>query len=633
MINLNYIVKKSRDIILNYFEKQSPISLKVSLLYVRSLINQSKYTQAISIFEEMSQTVKFQVSNNLNHLSEKEKSDALELLNSYFRVFNSFVLSIHLQYPSLSSKIYNNILASKSLLFQSTKKMRTRVLNSDDKKLKSIFRDWQNKREFLAKAYNLSIEIRKKREIDLKQLEEELNSLEKVLSIETSKLESNTANLLNNKNIYTWLDVQKNLKKDEAAIEILRVQFIDKQPTDSIIYVALIIKPDTKNHPEMLVLSNGNEIEGQFFYYYKNAIKYQRNDQVSYQYYWKKIAEKLKGVQKVYFSPDGIYHQINLNTLKNPKTDKFLLEEIDIHIVGNTKYLLQDRPPLKQRNKNAVLIGRPAYNLEPELHLNLSKKFSSQNRGQTYESFSIMEELAEINFSDLPGTEKEVLQIQKNLDQKGWNTDVYLGKDALEEVIKQSNSPSILHIATHGFFLEDLSSKQDTSYSVVESDDLEIDLSEILLENRGTYKQTPQNHTTNPMLRSGIVLAGVSTFAKSKEKYQAEDGILTAFEAMNLNLDDTELLVLSACETGKGSIQNGEGVFGLQRGFQTSGVRSIIMSLWDVSDQATQELMTEFYKIWLQGNDKRSAFKKAQSKLKKKYKHPYFWGAFIMIGE
>ncbi|NJO02253.1 MAG: CHAT domain-containing protein [Bacteroidia bacterium] len=139
---------------------------------------------------------------------------------------------------------------------------------------------------------------------------------------------------------------------------------------------------------------------------------------------------------------------------------------------------------------------------------------------------------------------------------------------------------------------------------------------------------------TNPMILSGLILSGVSNFANNSVENQIEDGVLTAYEAAVLNLDQTDLVVLSACQTGEGEVVYGEGVYGLQRGFQTAGARSILMSLWNVSDEATQTLMTLFYENWIgKKQSKRKAFINAQQKLRRQYPSPFFWGAFVMVGE
>jgi CHAT domain-containing protein len=136
------------------------------------------------------------------------------------------------------------------------------------------------------------------------------------------------------------------------------------------------------------------------------------------------------------------------------------------------------------------------------------------------------------------------------------------------------------------------------------------------------------------MLRSGVLLKGAAyTFhgVDHKEISNENNGVLTAYEVMNLDFDQTSLVVLSACETGLGDMKTGEGVYGLQRAFLVAGADALIMSLWKVNDEATQKLMTSFYRNLSTSSDYKQAFKKAQLALKKEYSDPYFWGAFVMI--
>ena len=134
-------------------------------------------------------------------------------------------------------------------------------------------------------------------------------------------------------------------------------------------------------------------------------------------------------------------------------------------------------------------------------------------------------------------------------------------------------------------------------------------------------------------MRSGLLFTGANNTLKGQELNHGDNGILTAYETSVLNLQNTELVVLSACETGKDEIKNGEGVYGLRKGFVEAGAKHIIMSLWKVDDKVTQEFMTTFYEIWLNGTNLKEAFTQTQEKIKVKYPQPYYWGAFILVGE
>ena len=217
----------------------------------------------------------------------------------------------------------------------------------------------------------------------------------------------------------------------------------------------------------------------------------------------------------------------------------------------------------------------------------------------------------------LAGTQKEVTSIGRFMPE----AKVYTEAAASEDQLYTLQHPKVLHLATHGFFMEDLTTEKD--------------------ERALLTGMTQQRAAQDPLLRSGLLLAGAEVSLNKRAKGEQpdsriQDGILTAREATTLQLEGTELVVLSACETGRGVLRTGEGVFGLQRAFQVAGAKAVIQSLWSVDDNATQLLMTNFYKNWLQqGMAKRAAFKAAQQLLREspQYKHPYYWAGFVFVGK
>lgn len=210
----------------------------------------------------------------------------------------------------------------------------------------------------------------------------------------------------------------------------------------------------------------------------------------------------------------------------------------------------------------------------------------------------------------LPGTKVEVDNINKLLKTSGFQVAELTQREATETNLKSARKASILHIATHGYFLKDV---EKASWPI------------------GVHADYAKD---NVLLRSGLMLTGAGEANSAAQTLDSSNnGIMTSYEAMNLDLKGTDLVVLSACETGLGEVKAGEGVYGLQRAFLVAGAEAIIMSLWKVDDEATQLLMNNFYANWVKTNDRQKAFKQAQQQLMatEKFKAPLYWGAFVMM--
>jgi CHAT domain-containing protein len=376
---------------------------------------------------------------------------------------------------------------------------------------------------------------------------------------------------LNNTKV-SFKDIQAVLDPDDAAIEIIQFNKFNTILTDTVYYSALILTKET-SLPKFVLLKNGNLLEKKYYNIYKNSIKQKLKDNNSYDQFWSTIDKEVSTRKNLFVSLDGIYNQINLNTLQSPTG--YLIDLKNIRIITNTKDIIELKKNISSSSaNNSVLLGFPDY-------------------GKTG------------TITTLPGTKAEIESIKSILLSNKYSVKAYIQKDASEITIKSVSNPKILHIATHGFFLPEPDGIAEEKIFGIES---------------SKSKQ-------NPMLRSGLMLAGAEDALEGKN----ENGILFAFEVMDLPLERTDLVVMSACETGLGDVKNGEGVYGLQRAFRVAGAKSIIMSLWKVNDEATQLLMTNFYKYYVLLKNKNTAFKKAQQDLKVKFKDPYYWGAFVMI--
>jgi len=220
-------------------------------------------------------------------------------------------------------------------------------------------------------------------------------------------------------------------------------------------------------------------------------------------------------------------------------------------------------------------------------------------------------------FQALPGTRREALAIKALLPEAS----LLLRDEATEAALKEVHAPSILHIATHGFFLEDQEAPPPNTRGLFTDNPLRASDPRLM---KWAAK------IENPLLRSGLALAGVN-----QHRGGDDDGLLTALETASLDLWGTKLVVLSACDTGMGKVMNGEGVYGLRRALVLAGSQTQVMSLWTLSDREARKLMAGYYRRLMKGEGRGEALRQIQLEMLKgaELRHPYYWASFIQAGE
>lgn len=430
----------------------------------------------------------------------------------------------------------------------------------------------------------------------------------------------------------TLKDVQLALNPSELMLEL--VCFADSNAQKH--YGAFVISHDQANYVRLCSQAQLNQvlmekkavIEGFIIQLYAP----QNHDISLYELIWRPLLPFLDKKKRIYYAPDGDLYRLNLGAIAEHRDNAPLCQNYEFVRINTARSLLDKLVTLRRNahwalqtpeamdilnalfgsvnihfydpnqtrlENDAVLFGNINYNMDSSAIKNSKKKTvivstrrPQPNRGKPDESWEA-----------LRSTKPEVDTIDHFLKTIGYKSTVYEGFTASEERIKQigngKKSPRILHIATHGFFEADSSRAE------------------------------------HPLNQSGLIFAGANyAWQAGKPKQGMEDGILTAFEIGNLKLQNTELVVLSACETGLGQIINNEGVLGLQSAFKKAGVKNIMVSLWEVADEPTQWLMTRFYNNALSKNmPMRSALQEAQNwlRLKNGYENPYYWAAFVLL--
>ena len=595
----------------------------LALLYMETGNNR----KADQLYQQALETYLFQIRQQFSFLSETEKEKYLARVLIFFSGYQNFILKQYHTNKDVSGKAYDMELSGKGLLLNADKQLRISVMNGSDSLTTSTYNLWMAIRASLAKQYSLPLAQQKP---DIKAMEAKAEELEKELT-RLCMAKEKPGGLRN----IQWRDVQRELNPGEAAVEFTHFRYYNgRRWTDSIMYAAIVLKKDDVQ-PAFVPLFEGKQLDTVLFKakifsetnYVNDLYRWSPKDDPRgygkgrqlYGLIWEPLEKHLAGVSKVYFSTSGRLHQLSFAAI--PCGDNELLSERhSLHQLTSTGQLtVQDQ---EGQMKKILLFGGMDYNADFEKTHSITPQLNRQeeNIGVLASPSPRGEDHRGSSFIYLDGTLDEVRKISAIAGTKGINSEVLTGNKAIEESFKNlsgSSGPEVIHIATHGFFFPYM----------------KIDGTNTGLGTKTAGNTQPFRFSDNPLMRSGLAFSGANHAWRGEDiPSDLDDGILTAYEVSNMSIPNTRLVVLSACETGLGEIKGSEGVYGLQRAFKMAGAEYILMSLWQIPDYQTSELMNHFYDEWFSGKPIGESLETARKFMKSKYPfQPFMWAAFVLV--
>ncbi|MBS1812931.1 MAG: tetratricopeptide repeat protein [Acidobacteria bacterium] len=455
----------------------------------------------------------------------------------------------------------------------------------------------------------------------LKELEDQAEKLEIELSSRSAEFRTQTQAI-------TRAAIQAAIPKGSALVEFVRYESVSRErtlppilknnPTNSAAggakgsektrsigqarYAVYVLTP--QGNPKWADLGDAGAIE-QAIANWRQALRDpQRTDSkrlvrgLAYRL-MRPVQTMVGDAKHLLISPDGALNLIPFAALVDEQ-DRYLIETYSISYLTSGRDLLRLQNARASRTE-AVVVADPEFGDPPVVLASNDPRRKGEARLDQ----------SKVLFMPLAKTRTEARALKELLP----NSTLLTKSQATESALRQLHGPRILHIATHGFFMDE--------------NDIETDTRGVTGTRLGKWVAKVQN----PLLRSGLALAGANQ-GKSGPNLE-DDGVLTALEATGLDLWGTKLVVLSACDTGVGEVKNGEGVYGLRRAFVLAGAESELMSLWPVSDNSTSDLMIEYYKALQQGQGRGEALRQAQLQMlqNKDRQHPFYWASFIQSGE
>lgn len=547
----------------------------------------SSNSEAVTTAERYSTQIYHCINGEFMLMTKSERDSYWKHYHYYLPLFNWIMSSD----STKTGCIYNNILQAKGMLLRTYNEIQNAILSSPDSIVHKKYQHLQVLRN------NLNHNTDTKSAICLR------DSIEAIDRELTTKLNVK-------KEITTWEIVRNALDDNEVAIEFTNIptplkgdsiQNITSEPR----YCALILKKGyDKPHIVELCLESQFDAVPDSVYYTTTSL---------YKLFWAPLAKEIGNSTVVYYSPDRYMSSIAFENILS-QDNEYITRNKKIIRVSSTAQII-NKGNLDEES-SYVLIGGINYAMD-------KNEYISQNvlirRTRSYGSTNTRGSLDDISTSTLA----EVENISAMLKEKGATPILLTGNQANEASFKSLSGKKfgVLHIATHGFYW----SEDNDEKNMVQSH----------LRQLNVTQQEYEGVALSYLLLAGAKL----TFDKENLPDTIDDGFLTGTEIENMDLSSVDMVVLSACQTGLGFVEPVEGVYGLQRAFKKAGVKSILMTLWKVDDEATLLFMTEFYRDYIKNNSKQHALKVAQEYLKnytsdegeKIYSDPYYWAGFVLL--
>lgn len=532
-------------------------------------------------------------------LNELEQNGLLDDVNFVFNHLQSYTIR-HPEQTIIIKENYNNQLIYKRLLLNNKRRLMARLSESIDPSIQQQYQDWLRLNEEIGQQLSFP---KSNQSNQLDSLVDRAEELESTLAHQ-SKYFNDQRNTLG------WKDIQAHLKERAIALEFSSFSYRDVSGKQDEIYNVVYSIDKASTAPQMTILFKENELPN--LNATRQIYRYNTDENVNnlHQLIYQPLAKILADKTTVYYALDGSFQKINLQAIPVDANGN-MHDYFEMHRLSSTGVI-----SLKKQKKNlpptsALVFGGIDYDAKMAIgQINETPDPSGKNTDASMAQ--VWRDLGGGDWNYLNWTKIEAKETRQLLIDQKVDVLLKIGAEATEEIFKkevgQLTAPAIIHLATHGYFFPVDMEGKDLSFANAE----------------------------NPLIRSGLILSKANfAWNGGIVKDTEEDGILTAYEIAQMNLEGVELVVLSACDTGLGDIKNGEGVYGLQRAFKLAGVRYVLMSIFKVSDHQAQEFMNLFYTEYLVNKkDIPLAFQSAQKQLRDRYAKPFnpsLWAGFILM--